>query len=274
MNSNVGASDGHAPGEISRRENFDTETDVIAVADYYVANIAAFWERGVEAVMAIARLCAEASADDRLTPTQKRELIVEPLIAKLRFGKSAFSKYVQIGNDERLCAPEVLTLLPPHYTTVYEVTLLQEDEFKLAIAENVIRPDVERGEVEKWRKAHRAAASKDSSGPTGAADVETASNEVVPVSASEEVQSPTATFDQDSGIHHEAITDAAVENLESPAIAPVQEGDGTSFAGQLELSSEDQQAFDALIDLWDSASNVVRQRFESYVEENRRPVTK
>ena len=50
--------------------------------------------------MSIARLCAEAGA--RLTTAQKLELI-----RVLPFGQTTFSKFVQIGTDTRLNAPDI-----------------------------------------------------------------------------------------------------------------------------------------------------------------------
>ena len=120
--------------------------EVSSVANY-VRDINGNWQRGVDAFMNIARLCAEANA--RLTIAQKMELI-----QALPFGDTAFSKFVQIGTDTRLHAPDIQRLLPPHYTTIYAVTLLTDQELSLAIAENVIHPDMQRAQLERWRKSH------------------------------------------------------------------------------------------------------------------------
>ena len=53
----------------------------------YVGAINGNWQRGVDAFMNIARLCAKANA--RLTTAQKSELI-----HALPFGNTAFSKFV------------------------------------------------------------------------------------------------------------------------------------------------------------------------------------
>jgi hypothetical protein len=63
----------------------------------YVRDINQNWQRGVEAFMQVARVCAEANA--RLTAAEKSELI-----RSLPFGNTAFSKFVQIGSDTRLYA--------------------------------------------------------------------------------------------------------------------------------------------------------------------------
>ena len=99
----------------------------------YVSAINGEWRHGVDAFMNAARLCADANA--RLTVAQKLLLI-----ESLPFGQTAFSKFVQIGSDTRLYAPKIQVLLPPHYTTLYAVTLLTDDELKEAIAEKVLIP--------------------------------------------------------------------------------------------------------------------------------------
>jgi hypothetical protein len=113
----------------------------------YVRDINGNWKRGVDAFLNTARLCAEANG--RLTTAQKRELI-----QGLPFGKTAFSKFVQIGSDTRLYAPDIQPLLAPHYTTIYAVTLLTDQELSLAIAEKVLHPGMDRAQLERWRKLH------------------------------------------------------------------------------------------------------------------------
>jgi hypothetical protein len=129
----------------------------LSVANY-VSEISQNWQWGVDAFMATARLCAEASA--RLTITERAELLKQ-----LPFGDSAFSKFVQIGNDRRLNTPELRRLLPPHYTITYAVTLLTDKELQDAIAEKVIRPDMGRGELQRWRNSHRELPTKSAQSP-------------------------------------------------------------------------------------------------------------
>ena len=117
-------------------------SEVPSVATY-VSAINGQWQRGVDAFMNAARLCAEAN--ERLTTAQK-----SMLIQGLPFGQTAFSKFVQIGSDARLL--DIQRLLPPHYTTVYAVTLLTDEELKRAIAENIVYPGMTRAELQKWHR--------------------------------------------------------------------------------------------------------------------------
>ena len=83
-----------SPGKFDLRE-------VLSVAKY-ISEISGNWQQGVDAFMNIARLCAEANG--QLTTAQKSELT-----SCLPFGEATFSKFVQIGTDTRLKAPEVQT---------------------------------------------------------------------------------------------------------------------------------------------------------------------
>jgi hypothetical protein len=124
----------------SKASEFSPGKDPDLSVANYASQIGQNWERGVDAFMTIARLCAEANA--QLTTAERGALLKQ-----LPFGDSAFSKFVQIGNDHRLNTPELRQLLPPHYTITYAVTLLTDQELQDAITEKVIHPDMRRGGI-------------------------------------------------------------------------------------------------------------------------------
>jgi hypothetical protein len=120
--------------EISPGKNIDRpDIEEFSVQGYSYA-IIRDWKRLADASMQIARQCADA--DERLTTAEKAELI-----ATLPFEEATFSKFVRIWNDSRLRKPEVQRVLPPHYTTIYEITLLKDTELDRAMAERVISAD-------------------------------------------------------------------------------------------------------------------------------------
>jgi hypothetical protein len=134
-----------SPGKISLGK------EVYSVASY-AASIGGSWRRAVEAIMEVARLCLDAS--ERLTAPERQELV-----DKLPFGQSVFSKLITIGKNERLQAPEVQRLLPPHYTIVYSLATLHKYDLDQAIAARVVCPDMTRFDLEKWIRANRATRS-------------------------------------------------------------------------------------------------------------------
>jgi hypothetical protein len=140
---------------------------------HYASSIGECWYRGLTAMMEVARLCAEAS--NRLIAVQKSELI-----AKLPFGEATFSKLTQIGTDSRLHTPEVQRLLPAHYTTIYAVTLLNDEELSAAIAEKVIHTKIKRAELQRWCTSRREKVGVALNPHEAASDSAVASPPIVP----------------------------------------------------------------------------------------------
>jgi hypothetical protein len=113
----------------------------------YAARIGDGWRRVTQGVMEVARDCFSAS---KLTVSQKKELVQQ-----LPFKEPTFSKLGRIGKDTRLHAPNVEPLLPPHYSIVYLLTKLTDDELEAAVKECVINPDMKRAELQKWLSSRR-----------------------------------------------------------------------------------------------------------------------
>lgn len=245
-------------GEFSPGKNdLDPDDGNAPAVSSYANRIGASWRQAVQDVMEVARLCAEASA--RLTAAQKSELM-----AHLPFRWATFSKLAQIGADTRLNAPEIQRLLPPHYTTMYAVTLLKDEELKQAIAERVLHPDMKREELQKWHRAPPRKVGRVPSSKGVASDSDDGGNRPAPASpkdASHGKRSTAAAGGQtDPEVRSsDAMHDAAIEEVVSPSTAPTSE-DIPAFLDRRPLSAEDQRVFDVIMAAWNSASPVVRER--------------
>ena len=231
------------------------------------AHINGNWKRGVDAFMNIARLCAEASA--RLTTAQKRELI-----RALPFGDTAFSKFVQIGTDTRLHAPDIQRLLPPHYTTMYAVTLLTDEELKQAIAENVIHPDMQRAQLQKWhrelsRKVELAPSPKEAASDSAVASAPIAptqdgvESDALPAVSDDNRDNPEPLAVAREDAPPEAIATGAA--VAGPLTPPPSDEDIPAFLDRRPMSAEDQRVFDMFMAAWNIASPVVRERIKAEV---------
>jgi len=236
-------------------------SEVPSVATY-VSAINGEWQRGVDAFMNAARLCAEADA--RLTTAQKRELI-----KALPFGDTAFSKFAQIGADARLL--EIQRLLPPHYTTVYAVTSLTDEELKRAIAENVIYPDMKRAELQKWHREFSRKAEHASKPKEAASDSAVVGLLIAPIKDAVESSARTSTTrddirdmqDERAAAPEDASAPAAVATgaeIKGPLTRPPGDDDIPAFLDRRPLSAEDQRMFDMIMAALHSASEVVRER--------------
>jgi hypothetical protein len=114
----------------------------------YAARIINSWRHAAHGMMAVARLCSEAS--ERLTVSEKKQLI-----KRLPFKEATFSKFVQIGKDARLHRLHARRLLPPHYTIAYPLTRLTDEQLDSAVKQGVINPDMKRADLQGWLKARR-----------------------------------------------------------------------------------------------------------------------
>jgi hypothetical protein len=73
------------------------------------------------------------------------------LLGKLDFDKRTAQKLMEIARDERLSNPSHVTLLPKHWTTLYELSKLPDAEFERALNEGAITKNTQRAEVKKLR---------------------------------------------------------------------------------------------------------------------------
>ena len=148
-NDHGGADHPASTGDFSPGKNpLDLRDPEVPSVATYAKRIGESWRRWLEGIMEVAHHCADASA--RLKTAQKSELMLS-----LPFDEAAFSKLVQIGKDARLQKPEIRRLLPPHYTKIYAITVLNDEELSQAIADKVIHLDMKRADLEAWRDSRR-----------------------------------------------------------------------------------------------------------------------
>jgi len=233
----------------------------------YVRDINQNWRRGVDTFMNVGRLCAEANA--RLTTAEKSELM-----PNLLFGEATFSKFVRIGTDTRLQTPEIQRLLPPHYTTMYAVALLTDEDLQQALAEKVLHPDLTRAQLQRWRNSHRENAGVAPSHKDAACDSAVVG---LPIGSTQDAVNSGAlpAMSDDSQDNKEELA-SAPDNAPAPEavapaagpLAPPPSDDIPAFLDRRPLAPEDQGAYDAIkatwnshvLPLWNSASEIVRER--------------
>jgi hypothetical protein len=120
------------------------------------------WRGTMKAFWKCSCRCAEAY---RVLDEGEKRLLLE----RLPFDRSTFSKLVKIGNDDRL--RPLLKRLPLSYSTIYEVSLLSDEQLERANETGIINPDARRSDIEALRKGPRKpngnGTSKDSPGPVG-----------------------------------------------------------------------------------------------------------
>lgn len=115
--------------------------------DTWVGRITERWRDSVGAIMDVGRLLIEAKA--ALAHGEFEKMIK----ARLPFKPTTAQRLMVICRDSRLLEPALRQSLPPSWGTLYELTKLTNQEFDAAIEQKIIRPDVERWEIEGLRRA-------------------------------------------------------------------------------------------------------------------------
>jgi N6-adenosine-specific RNA methylase IME4 len=110
------------------------------------------WQDSVEAIFDVGRLLVRAKGE------LEHGAWEQMCDTRLPFNAPAARKLMAIANDERLLNRSRGNVLPPHWTTLYQLTTLDDDALDSAFDDGVIRPDMERGDISARVKAQRRAA--------------------------------------------------------------------------------------------------------------------
>jgi hypothetical protein len=119
------------------------------LVSYYVVEIKQHWNKVLESIFAVCDLLVEAK-DEKLESGDWERLKDE-----LPFSDSIVKKLLVIGRDPRLRKPSLYKLLPSKYSTIYEITRLNDEQLKAALKEGQISSRMNRAQFIAWRDAQR-----------------------------------------------------------------------------------------------------------------------
>jgi hypothetical protein len=117
----------------------------------YSSAISGAWYRATENILEVGRLLSEAQQN--LLPREFRSLKQNLEDSKIMSGPT-ISKLMAIAKDPRISKPDNTIYLPNSYATLYEITQLTDDQFKSAISEGVLTPQVELRDVKQIRQGN------------------------------------------------------------------------------------------------------------------------
>lgn len=112
----------------------------------YVQKISDSWRESVEKILQTSKLLVES--EERLSDIEFLELI-----EKLPISQSTISKLLMIGKNNVL--PTKTKYLPPHWTTIYEISQMDRNEINVGIKEGFISPSSTKKEIDKFRNFFR-----------------------------------------------------------------------------------------------------------------------
>jgi N6-adenosine-specific RNA methylase IME4 len=111
----------------------------------WASRIVEAWNASRESILGAGRLLIEAKA---ALPHGEFEAMVE---TELPFGPRTARRLMAIANDERLANRTHASVLPPSWMTLYEFTKLNDEQFGAALEQGVIRPDMQRADITRFR---------------------------------------------------------------------------------------------------------------------------
>lgn len=123
--------------------------DLALTRNDWAAQISAAWRSSVSGIIETGRLIAAAKA---ALPHGDFTIMVGEA---LPFTARTAQRLMAIGADERLSNPTRVSLLPPNWGTLYELTKLDDERLEAEIAAGTIRPDMERREIAQAVKRDR-----------------------------------------------------------------------------------------------------------------------
>jgi hypothetical protein len=125
-----------------------TRTDQPRVEDY-VAEIEKNWHVATASIIATGRILIKARAE--LDHGEFGPMIK----TKLPFSKRTAERLMEIARHPTISNPTHVSLLPPHWGTLYELTKIPAEELEKMLADGRINADTERQHVEEILKEIR-----------------------------------------------------------------------------------------------------------------------
>ena len=93
------------------------------------------------------------------------------VLGGLPIGERQVQMLMAIAADQRLSNPQCIALLPASWGTIYDLTRLDDDELERGFREQIIRPGMERKDIDLIRPSRAAATPPQIAQPMSAAEV-------------------------------------------------------------------------------------------------------
>jgi hypothetical protein len=122
-------------------------TSIIAERTHWAARISAAWQHSVDSIIETGRLLLAAKADPAMQHGEWGTMVE----SDLPFNRHTAHKLMQIARDKRLTNVSHGKHLPPSWTTLYELTKLDDETFDQKLRDGTIHPDMQRKEASKNR---------------------------------------------------------------------------------------------------------------------------
>jgi hypothetical protein len=120
-----------------------TTIRVITERTQWAARISAAWQKSVDSIFHTGHLLLTAKADPKMQHGEWGTMVE----SDLPFNRHTAHKLMQIAGDKRLTNVSQGKHLPPSWTTLYELTKLDDATFDQKLRDGSINPDMQRKDV-------------------------------------------------------------------------------------------------------------------------------
>lgn len=132
--------------DINLLKTRETAMNELVVKSDYVDAIQNEWRNALSSILEVGNLLRLAA--DALG---KREF--HNMLSELPFSRRTAEKLMAISKDKRISNKKYANTLPPHWTTLYEITYLDDDTFKYGIEYGIITSDSDRADIVQLKKS-------------------------------------------------------------------------------------------------------------------------
>ena len=115
---------------------------MFSVIDSYVQRISDSWRESVEKILQTSQILV-------LSEKELSDIDFLDMVGQLPMSQSTVSKLLLIGKNNYL--PQKVTSLPPHWTTIYEISTMSNDDIDKGVDEGFINPSSTKKEIDKFR---------------------------------------------------------------------------------------------------------------------------
>lgn len=133
------------------QRQLDTTSDIAILsredASEWTGRIAMAWRSSINGIIETGRLLCEAK---HALPHGAFEAMID---SDLPFKSRTAQMLMAVARDERLTNTQHVSLLPPSWGTLYELTKLPDDVFAAKLADGSVHPEMQRSDVARLIKA-------------------------------------------------------------------------------------------------------------------------
>jgi len=128
-----------------------SDDELVRSLDWHVGHIRESWNASVESIIETGRRVQVALSE---LPHGEKATLWE----RLPFGERTGQRLVAIGLHPHISNPTHVSVLPPSWGTLYELTKLTDEQWERGVSEGLIHPGMERKHVKQLLPVERARA--------------------------------------------------------------------------------------------------------------------